>query len=273
MRHSRHCIVQCLASLHMLNGLKTALLLVISSATFAADVSVGFTTNREPFVNKDGSGLEVTLVRTALAHAGHTMTPIYFKGKNLKSALIVDRVDAIANMKKAQFKDYAGIAFLSDPYISFENIVVTKKGSNCKVSIPASLAKCKVAAWSSANTHLQGKWRSYFDNPAVELNKNYFEFSDQYAQVKLLLQDRVDALLIDKNIFRYQYNLMMKKSIKKLNFEFEHHDLFDSRTQIRLAFSGQKLRDDFNKGLKVLKSSGKYDALLLQYLDGVEASK
>lgn len=248
----------------MSNHLKVILLLLMSNASFAADVSVGFTMNREPFVHKNGGGLEVALVRAALALSGHNLKPVYFKTKNLQQALDVSRVDAVSNMKQNQLEQFKGKAFLSNPFVSFNNYVVTKKDSTCLVSTPASLAKCKLAAWSGAHMHLQGKWRDYFDNPAVKMNKNYFELSDQNAQVKLLLQDRVDALLIDKSIFRYQYNSTLHPSKKALYFEY--HRLFDSQNQLSLAFSDQKLRDDFNKGLKALKSSGEYDVIVSREL-------
>lgn len=238
---------------------------LFSSYGLATDVRVAFGEDSAPFVLKGGGGLEVDIVRKALKKQGLTLVPIYLKTKHFKTALRLNRVDAISNMKRGDSGQASPHKFfMSDEYIHFKNYIVTKADSSCSVINMLSLTKCNVGAWVDARHQLEGKWQDYFSNSSTVLNKNYFEFSDQNAQIKMLMKDHIDALIIDENIFKYQYNILKKQF--KDPMTFTHHKLFDNLNSLGLAFSNEQLRDDFNKGLKQLKKYGEYDQIFVKYL-------
>lgn len=246
-------------------GMLVWLLLMLSTYAHADEVRVGFAQKRAPFVLQQGGGLEVDIVRAALEQRGHTLVPIYFKDANLKNALRMGRVDAISNIKDNSIKQSGLPLFLSEYYVFFKNYVITKSNSSCDVTTPQSLTQCTVAAWTDARHHLKGQWRAYFDDPKVQLNKNYYEFNNPSAQIKWLIQGRVDALLIDKHIFKFEYknNYRIKG---KTPLTFKHYNLFEHDNHISLGFTQETLRNDFNEGLKALKSSPAYGAIFTHYL-------
>lgn len=230
----------------------------------AAEIRVAFGKDSAPFVFKEGGGLEIDIIEAALKKQGHSLKPVYLKTENFKNALRLNRVDAISNMKLDHTDKQNPSLFFSDDYMFFKNYIITKTNSPCTVKSIESLTECHVGAWVGAPQHLKGKWRSYFNNTAFKLNKNYFEFTDQNAQVKMFLQDRLDALMIDENIFKYQYNNLKSQFNEPMTFT--HHDLFDEPNRTNLVFTNEQLRNDFNKGLKALKRSGEYEQFFIKYL-------
>jgi len=95
---------------------------------------------------------------------------------------------------------------------------------------------------------------------------NYFEQNNQKLQVLVLHKKRVALILSDINIYKY-YTAKLKKNsqfiAKPVRFhQFVKLNLMDYRP----AFRSEKIRDDFNEGLKHIKETGKYQEIYDKYI-------
>ncbi len=87
------------------------------------DVVVGW--NKPPYViSQEHSGFEIDLVRAILAEMGHTLSPIYVPFGRTARLLKDSTVDIGLTQSAAHNVDDA---VLSDPYIIYQNVVVTKR--------------------------------------------------------------------------------------------------------------------------------------------------
>lgn len=106
------------------------------------------------------------------------------------------------------------------------------------------------------------KWLSKSKNEG-----RFFGISDQLTQVKLLQMKRYDVVLCDKYIFKYfvrQLNLI--NGISDSDF-VEHQFTTVDPDDYRPVFRSKAIRDDFNKGLKMIKASGEFQQIYNKYLN------
>jgi len=85
------------------------------------------------------------------------------------------------------------------------------------------------------------------------------------ALLMQLAKNRVNVVIMDKNIVVYylKHNLKNEINSKDLNF----HYLFPIPTSHSfMGFTDQKHRDDFNKALLEIKKNGEYEAIYDAYL-------
>ena len=144
--------------------------------------------------------------------------------------------------------------YYSDEYITYNNIVVSI--NDFQINNLKDLKNKKIIAFQNATIYL-GK---EFENE-VKDNKNYAEIANQEAQVASLMNGRTEVIVIDENIFKYYY----KKSKLFKQKSYKVYGIF-SPTPYKIAFKDKKARDDFNEGLKILKSSGRYKEVFEKYL-------
>jgi len=90
-------------------------------------------------------------------------------------------------------------------------------------------------------------------------NPSYLEIAKQSTQVKLFLKDRVDCIVIDKNIFNYFFKQL------GVNKAVVFHNLFPP-IDYQMVFKDPKLVLSFNKHLTVFKMTEKYRLLQQKYL-------
>ena len=106
-------------------------------------------------------------------------------------------------------------------------------------------------------------------------NRNYAETSRQFSQVWMLFLNRVDTIVLDKNIFHYylQKSKELQKSNDPLAANVRHadfskkvtiHQIF-SPLNYRLLFKSKKIRDLFNKGIKKIIDDGTYRKIFSRY--------
>jgi len=90
----------------------------------------------------------------------------------------------------------------------------------------------------------------------------YKEIAQQDLQVKQLFLDRTDVIVMDINIYKYY-----KQQIKDVDTTAEVviHKVFPI-TNYKVGFLDKTVCDEFNKGLKSLKDTGKYNAIFNKYI-------
>lgn len=235
------------------------------SASYAADVLVGFGKNRAPYVMSDtDNGISVDLFRAALAHKGHVMKPIYISADNAPAA-IDHRADAISHTSKSVVDSKY---FLSDFYLAFKDCIITKSASGIDIESLDDLTGHRITAWPGAHRFLGEKFSALFSPEHVKKHSpDYFEHASQLVQNQMFWRDRTDIIVLDENIFRW-YRKALSQEIDTSD-PVNMHYLLPRKSLVRATFKQENIRNDFNAGIQALKDSGEYQRIVQSYVSNV----
>lgn len=222
-------------------------------------VNIAFTKNREPYsMDKQLlKGIEYEIASKVLAKSNISINYEKFLSRSqMETALLDDaKLDMAVGVKQSNHT-----LFYSDPLVSFENIVITRKEDLFDLSTIQDLSSKKIIAFEGASNYLGKEYQKLFDTEQKPLN--YAETSRQEEQVRALVTNEVNAIIMDKNIFLWYLKKHYKRSVQDYTF----HALFPSPNIYKVAFKDKNLRDLFNKHLSELKSSGEYAEIFYNYL-------
>ncbi len=260
MLMKRTCLVFCVAILVSVS---------IFTQSFAEELKVGFSFAKPPFifakrpfekrfydVNNEGLGLEIDIFKAALTVKGsHTLKPVYMPYDQLTYELNDGKIDAAATVR-AELAE----RFYSEEFVYFHNFAITKSEKNISITGLNDLKGKSIVAWQGAKFDL-GK---SFEN-VVKDNPKYIEKADQKIQVGMFLNDRVEVLVIDQNIFKWWQKVLTEPDDTPAPVTY--HDLFPEKTGFLVGFLSEKIRDDFNEGLAQIKQDGTYDKIISGYVD------
>lgn len=209
---------------------------------------------KPPYVIQEtNSGFEIELIRSILEQMNQKADFVYVPfGRSIRM-LNSDRIDAIMTVNVNLIAEDNR---LSDPYIIYQNVVITRKTDELKIQDIEDLTGLKVAAFQSANKIL-GKGFA----KAIDTTKQYIEIADQRRQTKLLFDKQVDALVMDINIFNTLSPMVGgAEDLSDVNI----HPVFD-KSPYRMAFKNSELIAEFNQQLTKFKHTENYQKLLHKY--------
>jgi len=232
--------------------------LLFVSLLNAREIQTVFSYSTPPYVFKDGSGIVMTLVKEALAYKSHTVKPAFVNiGRGLE--LFKDGyVDATSIIKKS-----SGLkAYYSEPFMQYYNVAISLRRRHCEIQNISDLKHYDFSSFQNATLYLGKK----FAKVAKEAGKKYSEIANQKQQVYKLLKGRTSVVVMDKFIFSYYKNELIHEGKISKKIEIQEFELFES-TKYRTAFRDEKIRDDFNQGIQVLKKSGRYDEIYQFYAE------
>ena len=227
------------------------------SVAFAnpSHVTISSAYTRAPYIDEiSQSGLELDLIKAAFNDQKMTVSFDFFSRNRQK--LNYEQNKSNAMMTINEFTQTKG--FWSDVYISYNNVAITLdsfKGTILKVD---DLSKLSVAAFLNAKSVLGPDFKKMAD-----ANSYYLEVSPQQIQNRMLYLKRIDVVVADKFIFQ-DLNKLIGPSVNtrvKLTF----HPIFQ-RTNYKMIFHDETLRDKFNQGLRNIKNNGVYEEITAQYL-------
>lgn len=238
--------------------------LALGAPAAARELSIGFGVDKPPFVfGRDGRGLEIDIMRAALAFKGHTLKVVHVSNRRLQIGIKSMGLDGVATVREANDGTY-----YSDTFITFENYAITKKESGIEIRNVADLRAegRSVVAWQNAYRDLGPEFEALFDpaSLAPPSRAMYAELPSQRSQNLMFWMGRADVVIVDKTIF-----LFYKRELgKELDTSSEpvFHEVFPKRTHFQAAFKERKMRDDFNEGLRYLRSTGAYQLFYDHYL-------
>jgi len=229
-----------------------------SSPTLGDELAAGFSYAKPPYVFAqtrmqigETRGIEMDIMRRALGYSGHTFKPSFFSYDKLHGALEKGIIDIAATVRPESSKNY-----YSEEFVYFQNFAITRKDEKAGIGSIADLSSRTLSAWEGATKDL-GK---EYDN-ATKAALLYREFGDQQQQTLMFLDGRVNTLIIDGAIFSY-WARIFGKDLGSYTF----HDIFGGKTSFVAAFKSEKLRDQFNAGLRKMKESGGYQKIFESYL-------
>ncbi len=215
----------------------------------------------EPYVirpessNGKASGLEVDIVREAFALQGYGVKFVYEPLKRTKYSFNHKSVDGVMDVKD-HYPEIQG-SFLSDEHITYSNTVVTLKANSITIKKIADLTDKSVIGFQQANIAFGEKFKTMTEN-----NPKYSEMANQSNQIAMLFLNRIDAIVLDRYIYKYHRNhLKTIQSDQPVTF----HELFEP-SKFKIAFREHKVRDVFNIGLKKLRGSGRYQEIIDSYI-------
>lgn len=147
--------------------------------------------------------------------------------------------------------------FVTDPTIVYRNFAVSLAKNGLEISSFDDLEGKNVVAFQNAK-HFLGEGFG----KAVEKMANYTEVGDQFSEMRMLFSERVQVAVGDKAILQYFARRVAPyhRDGKTLVF----HAIFPPRPY-HSAFLSERIRDDFNEGLRHLRTTGRYEDILAKY--------
>jgi polar amino acid transport system substrate-binding protein len=199
------------------------------------------------------SGIEMDIVREALKIKGYAVKAKFVPFARVRRELMNREVDGALTINP----DSGIEAFYSDEHLVCQNVVVTLKKNAFQVHEIGDLKDKSVLAFQDATLYLGKDFAFMADH-----NSKYKEIAKQELQINLLYTNRVDAIVLDKNIFYHH---------RKHNDRVDTSQAIDvwtifPPTAFSVAFVDENVRNDFNDGLKQLRESGRYDEILKRYI-------
>jgi polar amino acid transport system substrate-binding protein len=194
-------------------------------------------------------GIELDLASKALVLAGYKIgdiqqvsfkkaSHILQKNKNIDVAVSVEKVKE------------SGL-FYSEPFMGFDNVVVTRKKDKLTINSVDDLVDKTVVTWINANKMLGPRFHELFKEGAPTRTKKYRELRDQVEQHGTFFTEQAEAIIVDRTIFDWQKHNF--KDQLNIDEEYDIHTIFPEKTYYYVAFKDEKIRDKFNKALKQLK--------------------
>lgn len=216
--------------------------------------------SKPPFIIAcEDKGMQLDIIEAALAKSDKTVRFTYLPLSRHLDVFHSREFDGITTLGENE-KEW-GLC-LSKPYIIYQNVVVTLTNSAFEINQFSDLSKLKVAAFQNATRFLSEKFKVTFEHSA-----NYIEVADQSSQVELLFAGKVDALVMDVNIFKFilankrnenSSNEMYKK-------EFETYFFFEPKAY-KAGFKSKQLCQQFDQGINAIIADGSYQKIIDSYL-------
>lgn len=198
-------------------------------------------------------GIETDIVREALELKGYRIKTKYVPFARRIREILEGEVDGVLTVNENSDID----VFFSDQHIACENVAISLRKNNFKIEKIGDLKDKGILTFQDAKKYLGNEFLA-----AAEASPDYREISKQQLQINLLYGDRVDVIVLDKNIFYHHRNRnQMVDTTQGIDIWY----IFP-KVPFRVGFVDKKVRDDFNDGLKQLRSSGRYDEIIKKYI-------
>ena len=217
--------------------------------------------SKPPFmISEDDSGMQMEIVLAALSKNNYDVSFFYLPIIRHIEVYKKRNIDGLITMSDQENK--LGL-FLSKPYISYHNVVISLKKNKLVLNDVAHLSGLRVAAFQNATKFLGTQYKNIFKQ-----SDSYVELADQKSQLSLLFTNRVDAVVIDINIFKHLLEkLKQENANESLFFEsFVIHPLFEAINLVA-GFRTEKLKKHFDEGIVEMKTDGRYQSIIDSYLN------
>ena len=144
------------------------------------------------------------------------------------------------------------------PYISYENVVITRSDLQPPLQTLDDLTGRRVMAFQNARQFLPPAYAEL-----VPRFSSYLEVVEQHQLPVMLLKGRIDALVMDKNIFEYYY-----RQIAPGDQNLQQLPLF-GKNSYHLLGRDPWLVQRFDQALQLFQLSKEYQQLQLKYFQQV----
>lgn len=203
------------------------------------------------------SGIEVDVFREALAYKGYRLKPLFYPFARVPRAFKTGEVDATMTDLGEDLGRQGG--HYGDSAVLYDNVLISLQSRRLRIQKPEDLAGLSVISFQGALRRFP-EWLE-----PVHQAGRLVEINDQALQVRTLMRGRYDLVLSDRSIFRY-FSLQLRREGEALQPVTEHVFTVANPHDYRPVFRDARVRDDFNEGLRWLRSTGRYKAIYEHYL-------
>jgi polar amino acid transport system substrate-binding protein len=226
----------------------------------AALVSMAFGDNLPPYIlAAEDAGIEVDIVRAALAYRGHVLQARYLPMARIPPSFKAGQVDAIMMDVGEDMAPFGG--HYAAPPVLYDNVFITLKRSRLAIRAPQDLRGHTVMSFVGAAKRYP-EWLQ-----PLQPGGTYVESNHQEVQPLLLALGRYDVVLSDRSIFQYYVLQQRRKEPGFVMPPVEQHEFTHADpSNYRPVFRDPAVRDDFNAGLEHLRKTGRYRAIYDKYL-------
>lgn len=217
-------------------------------------LQIGFGSNKPPYIfEAERRGLELDIVVAAARRAGMEVRPFFAPMERLQSMLQQGRLDGIATTNP-----YSGLtAYFSQPYLEYHNVVVALAQRQLTIRDISDLQRYSISSFQRARQLLGPSFEAM-----ANANTRYREEGDQKVRNRLLYAGRVDTIVGDWRIISH-FTQEMSAEQGSLPPVTVYH-LF-APTPYQMAFRYAWQRDNFDRGLALLRQSGAYREIEARY--------
>lgn len=205
---------------------------------------------KPPYIKiEEKSGYELDLLNRIGELMGRCISFTHAPNGRLLELFLQGKGDLVS----FQHSEPSGL-YATEPYIVYEIVLIVSKKSPRQVKTLADLSGLRVLAFQNANLFLSTEYRN-----VVPFMASYQEVVNQDKLPQLLLKERVDALVMDRNIFEHYYKATAPddESLQVLNLL--GHNSF------HLLGRTEELATEFNESLARFQQSSDYKKLQLKY--------
>ena len=140
-------------------------------------------------IEKDNSGVEIQIIREALASEGYELKPVYAEFGRTAEVFSKDIVDAVHTSAGREVLEKG---YFADVSIAYHDVFFTLTERNIVINSPADIRPYSLLAFQDADKHYPD-W--------LPANYVFKETAKQLDQVKLLQLGLVDVVMADRHIF------------------------------------------------------------------------
>ena len=178
--------------------------------------------------------------------------------------LKTDSIDGIVgNKANRYYSSEGGVVFDSQQTLSYIDCAITLKDRKIELKSIQDFYGKSIWAFKTASKVLGKDF-----GEMAEKNPRYHEEGDQEKQLDMLIQQRIDVAISDRNIFHHNLkNHPNGYSIDKFSFYRIH-----GATPRNIKFRTKVLRDLFNEGLTRIKNNGAFDRIISKYENSYQSS-
>ncbi len=217
-------------------------------------LQIGFGSNKPPYVfEAERRGLELDIVVEAARRAGMEVKPFFAPMERLQSMLQQGRLDGIATTNP-----YSGLhAYFSQPYLEYHNVAVALAQRQLTIHDINDLQRYSISSFQRARQLLGPAFAAM-----ASANTRYREEGDQIIRNRLLYAGRVDVIVGDWRIISH-FTQEISAEQGRLP-PVTAYPLFGP-TPYQMAFRYPWQRDNFDRGLALLRQSGAYREIEARY--------
>jgi polar amino acid transport system substrate-binding protein len=237
------------------------LLLALPCAANATEITFAVTHQPPYMIEETKSGIFVDLITEIFSAAGQTAKPVFLPNRRAFASFEEKKVDGVLYY----FGDKAKESCRTENYANYQPTLVALKKNNFSLKTLDGLQGQRVGAFLGAKDYFVPDYPEY--PGAVAKARDYREEADITRISKLLLNDRIDIGILDWRLFLWTAKAESQGNLYAVR-DIERHPYF-ATAWVGAQFWNAAHCEAFNKGLAILKSNGRYDAINQKYSDDV----
>jgi len=236
-------------------------LLVINVANSAKKVTVAFGEVLAPWLLVDTNrGIIVDLLEATMSLLDYEIEHLYLPYARRSKAYKAGGIDVVSDMNLNTINQYNLPGFFSDIAYSYENFAFSLHKNQYQLTKLNDLKDYSLLSWQDAKIQLVVNYANMVND-----NPRYNETFDQSIQVKMLFLKRYDVIQMDAHIFDYyRAKLAMSDSVD-MSQKVDRF-AFLGASPNGFLFKSEKMRDQFNIQLRLIKSTGQYQKIFERYM-------